>query len=443
MTCKSKSFSMFLILILVFSSIIMVKLANAQATTSNDDWPMFRHDSVHLGVATTTGPTKGDKLWTYMEGGSTEFFIESSPTVVNGIVYVGSNWNNKVGSIGANVFAFNAYTGAKIWNFPTQGPVYSSPAVSGNRVFIGVENEIYCLNALSGAKVWSFATGGRIASSPAVVNDIVYVGSEDDNVYALNAKTGTEIWNYTTGGPIDSSPAVTNGIVYIGTYGSEEPNVYALNASSGSKIWNFKNAFPFTSSPAISEGILYIGSGEGNVYALNATTGEKIWSFTAFKITKNEGIEASPAVADGVVYIGSEGGGLYALNASTGTQIWNIQDFFIVYSSAAVSNGIVYINSDALNASTGSNMWSVVTTRSDMRCSPAIANGIEYFSYNGTFYAIGELSTAQLIQVEAVWIFLAVALVIVVVGLLVYFKKHKHKRWMNIITLSVICFNLI
>jgi outer membrane protein assembly factor BamB len=49
------------------------------------------------------------------------------------------------------------------------------------------------LNANTGAKLWQFTTGGPVYSSPAVVaNGVVYVGSNDKNVYALKASTGAK-----------------------------------------------------------------------------------------------------------------------------------------------------------------------------------------------------------------------------------------------------------
>ena len=141
-------------------------------------------------------PSNGQLKWYYTAGG----WVESSPAVANGIVYVGSNDNN-----------------------------------------------VYALNATTGAKVWSYTTGDAVSSSPAVVTGVVYVGSLDRNVYALNATTGAKVWSYTTGGPV-SSPAVSNGVVYVG---SDDHNVYALNATTGAKVWSFTTGYYVDSSPAV------------------------------------------------------------------------------------------------------------------------------------------------------------------------------------------------
>ena len=57
-------------------------------------------------------------------------------------------------------------------------------------------------------------------------------------------------------------------------------------------------------------------------------------------------VDSSPAVANGVVYVGSNDGNLYALNASTGAKLWSYPTGAAVASSPAVANGVVYVGSD-------------------------------------------------------------------------------------------------
>ena len=46
----------------------------------------------------------------------------------------------------------------------------------------GVAHQVYALNASSGGKLWEFETGAAISSSPAVVGGTVFVGSNDRKV---------------------------------------------------------------------------------------------------------------------------------------------------------------------------------------------------------------------------------------------------------------------
>ena len=88
--------------------------------------------------------------------------------------------------------------GEKVWEFQTGLFVESSPAVSEGYVYVGSDdNKVYCLNAANGEKVWEFQTGDGVgsygvASSPAVSGGYVYVGSDDGKIYCLNAANGDE-----------------------------------------------------------------------------------------------------------------------------------------------------------------------------------------------------------------------------------------------------------
>ena len=160
------------------------------------DWPMFHVDSSHSGVGSGPSVLTFTKLWSYTTGG----LVESSPAVVNGVVYVTRD--------SGSLFALNAASGLLIWNYTAGNDwLTSPPTVSGGVIYVGsAGNRVYALEASSSSQIWNFTTIGEVDSCPAVANGIVYVGAEDGNtVYALNTANGDQIWNYTTGNVIDSS----------------------------------------------------------------------------------------------------------------------------------------------------------------------------------------------------------------------------------------------
>lgn len=79
---------------------------------------------------------------------------------------------------------------------------------------------------------WSFQAGSALLSSPAVSGDRLFVGS-----YAVKAATGKKLWEFETGGPVTNSPAVSGDMVYFGSY---EMRICALNAATGKKVWEFQ-----------------------------------------------------------------------------------------------------------------------------------------------------------------------------------------------------------
>ena len=123
--------------------------SSTSASSSTDDWTMFRNDPSHSGTTTGNSPTNSAKL---------------------------------------------------LWNFTTMQGVLSSPAVANGYVFAGSDDgAVYCLNSSNGKLVWYYPTGSEVESSPAIDDGCVYVGCDDGNVYALNATNGAKLWNYTTG----------------------------------------------------------------------------------------------------------------------------------------------------------------------------------------------------------------------------------------------------
>jgi len=97
------------------------------------------------------------------------------------------------------------------------------------------------------------------------------------------------------------------------------------------------------------------------ITASRAPNGQLKWSYAT------EGaVWSSPAVSNGIVYIGSSDHNVYALNATTGAKIWNYTTGDQVGASPAIANGVVYIGSwsnnvSALDARTGVMMWSYTT----------------------------------------------------------------------------------
>jgi len=122
--------------------------------------------------------------------------------------------------------------------------------------------------------------------------------------------------------------------------------------------------------------------------------GKLMWNYTTADI-----VFSSPAISNGVVYVGSYDSNVYALNATTGATVWNYATGSSVYSSPTVANGTVYVGSDdnnvyALNATTGAKLWNY-TTGGGVDSSPAVVNGVVYVgSDDNNVYAIGNATAA-------------------------------------------------
>ena len=362
--------------------LITVVFAAAVPAAAQTDTMQFRYNAQHTGdYSPVAGPVQPNNQlkWKYTTGD----VVDSSPAVVNGVVYVGS--------IDGNVYALDATTGAKVWSYKTDGYVQSSPAVVNGVVYVGsYDANVYALNATTGAKVWSYKTGGYVQCSPAVSNGVVYVGNDEYHLLALNATTGAKVWSYFTGSAdVDSSPAIVNGVVYLGSYVLNEESkiitghVNALDATTGEEMWDCKirDAPIRANSPAVANGVVYIGTTNGGLYAINAADGTILWNFAS------SGSHLYPAYANGVVYVG--GGGLanhdlYAVNATTGTKLWSYTTGGVVDSAPAVVNGVVYVGSRDGNVYAIGNESVSTPTTLTAAVSTATAYVNQHFTINGT-----------------------------------------------------------
>jgi outer membrane protein assembly factor BamB len=358
--------------LVIISFIVCLIAPNSTVNASYvDDWSMFRHDPAHTGYTNSSAPiTTPVVLWSFQAHAS----IISSPAIVDDKIYTTTGI----------LHCLDTSNGSEIWS-SSGGSV--SPTVLNGVVYVGAT----AYNASTGFKIWSSPFGGD--GSPTIVNGALYVGG--NGFYAYNASTGAKLWNHTKY-EIISAPAVSNGIAYFGGY-----SIVAVNCSKGSEIWHFApkineaQTYRFA-SPSVSDGFVYVGLSD-SFYCLNALTGEKVWD------NPKGAFGSSPAVANGIVYFGSQDGTVYAVNASSGEKIWSYQTGWLVDSSPAVTNDAVYVGSGdgnlyALNASDGAKLWNfTLQPFLDERgidrylfASPAIANGVIYMGSNdGAFYALG------------------------------------------------------
>ena len=342
-------------------------------------WPTFRQDKWRTGNSPDTHlDTPFIMKWSFTAGQH----IYSSPAVVNGAIYFGSD--------DSNLYAIQDNGGSYTfkWSFPTGGYVYSSPTVVNGTIYVGSwDYNLYALqdNGSSYTLKWSFLTGKHVHPSPTAANGVIYVGSNDCRLYALvdNGSSCTFKWSFRTGGFVSSSPSVVNGTIY---FGSSDSNLYAIqdNGSSCTFKWSFPAGHIVFSSPAVVNGVIYAGSNDFNLYALqdNGSSCTFKWSFPAGSY-----IYSSPAAVNGTIYFGSSDFNLYAIqdNGSSYAFKWSFPAGDDIYSSPAVANGIIYFGSFDSNLyairDNGSSYtfeWSF-TGGSDVYSSPAVASGSVYF----------------------------------------------------------------
>jgi outer membrane protein assembly factor BamB len=371
----------------------------ARAARAVVNWPQYRFGANRTGAnpfETVLSPSSVSGLhviWTASTGGP----IESSPAVVNGTVFIGSDDHN--------LYAFDAATGMQKWVATTGAEVFGSPAVGAGRVFdTSGDNHLYAFDAATGATLWSTDLGGvtPTQTSPALVGRFLFATSGTQTVSAVDARTGAVRWSrslISLGCALDSgySPSVALGVLYQSGCSIA---LTALNATTGTFVWKGGSA---NSGPAVTGGVAYYPTAQREMRAANASTGAVLWA-TPGPAT---GIELDyPAVSGGIVYQASydqtgNPGYLTAWDAASGALLWTTTlPCGSTDTSPTVANGVVYVSYGfscpnglaAIDAATGAILFttSLGGGSFEMRSSPTVVNGMVYLGTDaGTVVALG------------------------------------------------------
>ncbi|MFN3312899.1 MAG: PQQ-dependent dehydrogenase, methanol/ethanol family [Hyphomonas sp.] len=191
-----------------------VDTARISSASAGEEWLSYggtydeqRHSSLTAINAANVGEL--GVAWTYDLG--TNRGVESTPIVVDGVMYVTSAWSV--------VYALDARTGEELW-------VYD-PDVDRA---VGVKA---CCDVVN--------------RGVAVYDGKIFVGVIDGRLEALNAETGEVVWSKVTVDQskpytITGAPRVVNGKVLIGNGGAElgvRGYLSAYDASTGDVVWRF------------------------------------------------------------------------------------------------------------------------------------------------------------------------------------------------------------
>jgi polyvinyl alcohol dehydrogenase (cytochrome) len=300
----------------------------------------------------------GELRWTYATGAMVTEPNLKIPLGISGSAVV-SDHLILVGDAAAVVHALERATGNVRWtrkiDDQPQASIWSSPVVSGDKVFIGVAS---------------------------IAKEVGFRGS----VVALDVTTGDLRWKTymvpegADGAGVFAVPAIDErrGVLYVGTQNAYSPNpapygnpvsVVALDTRNGDIKWAF-NAPPggghtaptddvgFSASPNLFTVKIHgqtrdlVGEGQksGDFWALDRDSGNVVWKATVSPAGFLGGMEGTSAVADTIIAVpatnwpnfdGPATGMVTALDAITGKILWTSTQDAPAASPVAIANDLV------------------------------------------------------------------------------------------------------
>ncbi len=175
-------------------------------------------------------PVSGSQIWQSPQlGGS----VVGTPAISEqGVLYVGT--------FGGKLFALDTKDGSILWEFTTEGWIWSGPALDDGILYFGdLDGYFYAVDAQAGTQKWRLTPeqlDGEIVGSPLVIGQDIYVPSQDGNLYKLDT-SGKIIWTQTIGGSLNTSPKSANNLILVAPVKTDELLV-AFN-EDGVKQWSF------------------------------------------------------------------------------------------------------------------------------------------------------------------------------------------------------------
>lgn len=351
--------------------------ASEGAALPAPDWPLFRGSPELRGTTDARLAPPLKLLWTHKTGGP----VKSSAAIVGDRVFVGSN--------DGKLHALALADGKPLWTFATEGPIEASPLVLDGTVFFGSsDNHLYAVDATTGKLRWKYATEDRLLGAPNASGGIVVVGGYDSKVHAVDAATGKRRWVYETGNYVNGAVAISGGRV---VFGGCDGLLHVLSLADGSQLREIELGAYLAGSCAVDGQSAFAGHYGSEVVCADLEKGELRWTY---KPTPAEPFFSSPALDARRLYIGGRDRKLHALSRSDGKPAWTFKAKGNIDSSPLLSGDVLYCGSDdgrlyAVAASDGRMLWSYDIGK-PIDASPALAHGRLIVGANdGSVYAFG------------------------------------------------------
>jgi len=209
-------------------------------TAGNDLWapPTLTDNQIYIGSLDhflyALDRASGRELWKTDLGAA----IVGTPTMSEG-------GNIYIGTLGKEMVAVESGSGRVLWRVPTQGSVWSGPALREEVLYFGdLSGTIYALSTANGAPVWQpikptrsdDRPAGPIVAAPLLEEDRMIFVTEASTVIALSYQ-GAILWNQTINGTLYTTPVLV-GDRYLVALTKADQLLVALDLN-GNPIWNY------------------------------------------------------------------------------------------------------------------------------------------------------------------------------------------------------------
>lgn len=221
-----------------------------------------------------------------------------------------------------------------------RGRLGAGPVAANGKIFtIDTQATVRAFNAETGATLWQTQVRGENVSDRVLFgggvsfdNGRIYATNGAGYAAALDAGTGAVAWLVQPGGPLRGAPTIADGNVYVT---SQDNQLFALDPADGKVRWTESGTAELagvfgTATPAASQGTVVAGFSSGELTAYRYENGRIVWqdalarTSISTSVASLSDIDADPVIDNGRVYAVGQGGRMVAVELNTGQRIWEI-----------------------------------------------------------------------------------------------------------------------
>jgi outer membrane protein assembly factor BamB len=282
----------------------------------------------------------GQKLWEVR----TTSHVESSPCIAGDMAFCGAGadgvyalrldtpagqspvvWHVK-GIAGDKLFHCDSALAA------TDGRVY----VTSSALHDGDWSGVACLDAATGETIWHVETPMPVWGSPTIVGDRLFVGMGNGNF----VETAEQFWARKQE-ELRHRGMTPREIEALAPRYAAGGQLWALDVKSGNTLWTRKMRQTMLGCVAAADGRLFFAAMDGLFMCV--TQDNELLA----ELDVHEGIKASPAVGRQYVYVVTDTGRLFGLDRRTLRPVWrtSLGEGDLFTSSPVVGGGHIYVGS--------------------------------------------------------------------------------------------------
>lgn len=216
------------------------------------------------GTVRALEATTGTIRWTVTPDSTAGFFAAPVLIVPNHIVVADDR---------GRITALDLASGRVVWTQELEAPVYESPAVGSDRLYVPTTRGTLAAYNVhgDGSQAWVYRAEHPTVrlSTPAVHDGLVVFGGSDGQLRAVDVASGVLQWSFTSDGNFASAPLIAGNVVYAGAM---DETLYALDLASGEMLWKHTLDGRIKSAPILHRGHLIVLAEPKYVYAFTVSS---------------------------------------------------------------------------------------------------------------------------------------------------------------------------